>query len=315
MYSKNCFPDFLIVGAAKSGTSSLHSYLNAHPDIFLPPEKELYFWHINRNPNKAILKYWEGKREIPLTLKDYLAHFDEAKTNQIKGEATPSYLYYHKYVTQSLKELCPDYRNIKIIIILREPVDRIFSEYRFVKKMGHDPENLDFEESLKAEPRRLKNNNVLLDLFYTSLSKYPEQVKAYLHAFNNVEIVLYDSLKKDSQKLTEQLCRFVGADPMKLPALYNRIYNQAKTLEELRPLAKSLSSLVKPIWDRTPEGLIKKTIRKSAFKEKKIEIGPIRSDLVTQLYEKFLPEIIELEGLSGLDLSSWKKLYESKIHV
>lgn len=77
------FPDFLVVGAAKSGTSSLHHYLNAHPQIFMPQHtKELWFWHIITNPNKAVYVYIP-KHEIPQSLLEYLAVFEDSREDQI----------------------------------------------------------------------------------------------------------------------------------------------------------------------------------------------------------------------------------------
>ena len=313
MNEKSNFPDFIIVGAAKSGTTALHKYLDKHPDVFLPVEKELYFWQVRKNPNQAIIRHFEGRRNIPQTLVDYLVHYDDAKPGQKKGEATPSYLYYYDCTIQSLRELHPNFDQIKIIIILRDPVDRILSEFRFVKKLGLDPDDLSLEESLEAEVGRKRENLLLPDLFYTDVSRYAEQVAAYKKNFSAVEVILYDELKEDSQSLCERLCNFIGVDPRKLPSVGNDVHNHSKTRKEARGIAKPIARFVGPLWKAIPACKLKARIREMAFVERPIEIGKVRPDVMKQLYERFLPEIDELERVTGLDLSEWKTRYKSAI--
>ena len=121
--------DFLLVGAPKAGTSSVHKYLFQHPDIFLTEQKELLFWHLISNPNKTQADYMNIYID---SLDKYLTLFDAAEPEQICGEITPSYLYYHEYVISNLKKLHPKWQKVKIIIILREPVDKSISHYKFL---------------------------------------------------------------------------------------------------------------------------------------------------------------------------------------
>ena len=80
--NKNLYPDFLIVGAAKSGTTSLYHYLSEHPQIFLQKKiKETLFWHITSNPNKTQTKYL---RNYISNIDDYLKLFEEAQSNHLK---------------------------------------------------------------------------------------------------------------------------------------------------------------------------------------------------------------------------------------
>lgn len=108
-------PNFLIIGAQKSGTTSLFNYINENANNFIPPKsKELYFFSE---------RYSKG---MPW----YRAHFPfKIKESYLTGEATPDYLYYHK----SAKRVYENYPNIKFIILLRNPVDRAYSQYNFSK--------------------------------------------------------------------------------------------------------------------------------------------------------------------------------------
>ena len=313
MTKKNNFLDFLIVGAAKSGTTALHEYLDKHPDVFLPAEKELYFWQVRANPNQAIVRHFEGRKTIPQTLEAYQANYEAVKLGQKVGEATPSYLYYHKYTIQSLSELYPQPEQIKIIIILRDPVDRIISQYRFVKKLGLDPEDLNLEDSLDAEEGRRQQNVLLPDLFYQDVSRYASQVAAYKNYFDSVKVVLYDELKKDAGGLCEQLCSFIGVDPEKLPVVGNEIHNQSKTRTEVRTIAKKISKVLGPFWRIMPEGRVKESIRHLAFVERPNQVGPVSANVMLELYQTFLPELDELELVTGLDLADWKDRYQAAI--
>ena len=131
--NKNILPDFLIVVAQKGGTSSLFAYLSQHPQVKLPQEKELHFFDLNYEKG---VNYYKGL-------------FPSKSYTQITGEASPYYLF-HPHVPERVYKCCP---NIKLIVMLRNPVDRAYSHYMMQKKRGYD--NLQtFEEALNAEKER-----------------------------------------------------------------------------------------------------------------------------------------------------------------
>ena len=110
-----------------------------HAEVFLPEQNELWFWHQNRNLNRAIFNYFA----VPTDLVSYLEWFANAKEGQIVGEVCPSSLDYYEFVIQSLKEYHPQWERVKIIMILGDPLlERIISQYRFAKRHGR--ENLSF---------------------------------------------------------------------------------------------------------------------------------------------------------------------------
>lgn len=298
-------PDFLIVGAAKSGTSSLHSYLSKHPDIYMPEKrKELYFWHVATNSNRSIIDH-AGEGNIPTRLNEYLEYFEGARKDQITGEACPSYLYFHEHVLQNLQEHHTNWKDVKMIIILREPVSRIISQYRFVCKKRLDPEFLSFSDSLKVEADRVERNELLPDLFYTDVSKYAKQVEFYLKNFNNVHVCLYDDLKENPRELLANLCSFLGVDSTKLPEFDFEVVNASIGAKKLKhPLivqkARSAGHL---LFGWLPKGL-KVTLRErveGALSEPVV----IPSEEVARLNEMFMPEIEKLEQVLGRDLGVW----------
>jgi len=128
-------PSFLLVGAQRSGTTSLFKYLTRHPDYRAPIRKEIHYFslHYSRGPE------W------------YKAHFpgvDDAPS--FTGDATPYYLY-HPLAAQRAHELLPD---AKIVVLLRDPVSRARSHYQHEVAKGH--ERLSFRDAIDAEPERLR---------------------------------------------------------------------------------------------------------------------------------------------------------------
>jgi len=300
-------PDFLIVGAGKSGTSSLHSYLSKHPDIFMPEKrKELYFWHVKTNTNRSIIDY-AGEGNIPTSLSEYLEYFEGAGENQITGEACPSYLYFHNHVLQNLKVHHANWKDVKIIIILREPVSRIVSQYRFVCKKRLDPEFLSFSDSLKVEADRVKQNELLPDLFYTEVSKYSGQVEFYLKNFNNVHVSLYDDLKENPRKLLENLCEFLEVDSSKIPKFDFEIVNASTGSKQLKhPLiVQQARRAGRLLFGWLPERF--KVSLREKFEGALSEPIVIPDDDIGRLRVVFQEEIQKLEAILDRDLSFWTK--------
>ncbi|MDY6938789.1 MAG: sulfotransferase domain-containing protein [Cyanobacteriota bacterium] len=128
-------PDFLIIGAQKCGTTSLYCYLAQHPNIITVPHKEVHFFDLN---------YDRGSNW-------YLSHFPPSKfSNKIAGEASPYYLF-HPQVPARVYQHFP---HVKLIVLLRNPVDRAISQYHHEVQLGF--EKLSLEEAIACEPERLE---------------------------------------------------------------------------------------------------------------------------------------------------------------
>lgn len=204
-------PDFLIIGAAKSGTTSLYHYLRQHSQIFLPICKEPRFFCFNEHLqyNGANLK---GKNMI-WRFEDYVDLFKMAKEGQIIGEATPTYLYMYKITIPRVKSIYGErYKELKIIAILRNPVDRVFSHYLFGVRRG--AELLSLEEAIQQQT--IENRNIEtkgFDTFdYIRHGMYYEMVKAYIEEFPHVKILFFEDLNK-IVKMLKDLFKFLDIDP------------------------------------------------------------------------------------------------------
>ncbi len=133
--SRRRLPDFLIIGAQKAGTTSLHAYLGEHPRVLSPATKEIHYFDSEFRRGSS----W------------YRAHFPRStEAGSLSGEATPYYLF-HPLVPQRAADLLP---GCGLIVILRNPIDRAFSHHNHERALGF--EQLDFERAIAAESERLK---------------------------------------------------------------------------------------------------------------------------------------------------------------
>ncbi len=308
------FPDFLIVGAAKSGTTILHSWLAENKHIYGSFPKELWFWHQVSNPNQGIYDVWPRKR-IPQNILEYLSYFEGASSEQLCCESSPSYLYFHEHAISNLKKYHPRWNELKIIIVLREPIDRILSQHRFVLQHGYDPESLPINKALAEEPRRLKENKVVPGCFYTALSLYLSQVKVYNETFENVCFLEYDMFKKEPGFVVDKVCDFLGCPSHSKEVNFAKKVNasEAYVMDRFngsRRFYKGIDKSVSSIFGRRGSEALRSMGLRRLFFSKPEKITPENEKM---LAEKFCKEIPELEEITKLDLSSWQEKYESII--
>ena len=194
-------PNLLIIGAAKSGTTSLHNYLQQHPDIFMTTPKEPHFL-INNDI---------GKDRIPKGIIDkdeYFNLFNVIDSYKYKGESSVMYLAYPEITIKNIKKyLTP---HVRIIIMLRNPVERAFSGYHHVKRYNM-MEDLTFEEAIKISEDRYKNkHNITPASRYLHLGNYYKQVKPFLKQFTNTHVIIYDDYKRNVNKELEKIFDFLN---------------------------------------------------------------------------------------------------------
>lgn len=197
-------PDFIIVGAMKSGTGALRSFIMQHPLILAPEDKsEVHFFDLNFEKGPKWYKEQFPERPSP----DYLV-----------GEKSPYYIV-HPLVPKRMFSLYP---KVKVIMILRNPVDRAYSHYQFNR--NRDKESLSFEEAIKAESSRLAEEEKKLKqnpLYHSSAYKaysyltrgvYVDQIQRWLSYFPSEQILVLslDDLKVDSKRVTDEVFAFLG---------------------------------------------------------------------------------------------------------
>lgn len=285
-------PNFLIVGAMKSGTTSLWRYLQQHSEIYMPDEKEPRFLTSSRLIKSRPIR----------TFEDYIKLFGDIKEEKAIGEASPHYLYPYSSTIPTIKNYLGD---VKIIIILRNPTDRAFSAYKHTFLIEKS-ETLPFEKCLELEEERKKNEVLPMMHFYKDLGFYYSQVKAYMENFSRVKVCLYDDLSRDALGLAQDLYGFLEVHRSFIPEVgikHNISPPKNKFLREFlldydHPLKKFLRPvLLSTIGINNTEKLV------NLFKNvDQIRIKPETRRYLIDLYSE---DILKLQDLIQRDLSSW----------
>jgi hypothetical protein len=198
-------PNFLIVGAAKCGTTTLHYLLSKNPDIFMAKQKELKFFccpEIDKQINgKGASRALNNRVRC---INEYKKHFKDAASFNAVGEISPHYLYYY---TNSIKRIHKHLGDIPIFIILRNPVDRAFSLYSHLRRDSR--EHRTFENVLRLEQQNIKNNFEFIWHFKRS-GFYYNQVKAYKDQFSQVTVYIYEDWASNLHGLANAISESLG---------------------------------------------------------------------------------------------------------
>jgi len=281
-------PDFLVVGAAKSGTSSLHYYLAAHPQIFMPKgvKETLFFFLVNRPTHTDRQQHPNAVDN----LKDYIALFEEATDEQILGEATPHYLGYAEECIENIKAQHPDYERVKIIIVLRNPVEKVISQYKMLRdRLGI--ETLSLAEALTAEEERRNNPKYVSSFNYVQSSRYAHQVKAYLDDFPLTKVLFYEDLKENPRQFLVDILDFLEVDSSFVPQNVGQAYNEAA----LKPKNKAANFLKKKVYEPILQSSFLKAILNVFVSEEKLQVmkGRFKQKFEKQFLEKAQTKIEE----------------------
>ena len=199
-------PDFVIVGAARCGTSSLHAYLREHPQVCMSRDKEPDYFSLGDLPAAEIPR--NGSPYRALTLRDYERQFEAAGNARAVGEASPTYLVWPRSV-ERMRALIPD---AKLICILRDPVERAYSHYAFARKMGAE-RCQDFEQAIVAEEARAREDPTLC-FTYVRGSLYHDGLRAYFERFprERILVLLFEEFARDPAGTMRRIHRFIGVD-------------------------------------------------------------------------------------------------------
>jgi Sulfotransferase family len=204
-------PDFYIVGQFKSGTTALYQMLKAHPQIYFPKYKEVWF----HSPELRTRALGRAMNSRPETLDEYLSLFEAADPGQRIGEATPSYLI-SRDAARRIAELRPDAR---IIAILREPASFLRSFHLQCLQNGTETET-DLRKALALEGLRREGTAIPryaarpLELLYSDHVRYVEQLRRYHAAFapEQVLVIIYEDFRRDNEATVRQVLRFIEVD-------------------------------------------------------------------------------------------------------
>ncbi len=294
-------PGFLVVGAARSGTTALHQYLKQHPQIFLPSLKEPCFYCFAGEK----INYKKGKFAFAVTdEKEYRKLFRNSGPAQLPGEMSTPYLYLYSQTIQNIFRYHSDPARLKILMILRNPADRAYSQYLWRVRDGR--ENLSFEEALKVEKQRMEEN-YSFDYLYAYRGLYFNQVKAYLENFNHVKIVRYEDFKSGFENTMSGICEFLGVDAdfkfTRKPNVNSSAFPRFGALGKMITVESKIKfKLLNYIPEQTRMSIREQFIRwntSNKFPQ------PVAAATRIYLQEFFRDDIKKLGSLTGIDFSSW----------
>jgi hypothetical protein len=270
-------PTFLFVGPDKTGSSWMHFILEAHPECFVPKAKDIYYFD----------RFYDRGFEW------YLKHFDPAPANATAiGELSHDYLFSEPAATRIRQDL-PE---VKILICLRNPVDRSLSQYQYMRRGGEV--GASFDEAVDRYPKIVEN------------SLYLRWVKLYLDMFgpDQVKILVFDDLMADPVSFGRDMLRFLDVDPdVDLP--FDTVVRQAAMARSAR-LSRSLKwgaeaaralgvpNLVGRAKSSRLAGLAYRDVREG-------EAVTLSDQQRRSLWERFESELAELSELAGRDLELW----------
>jgi len=294
MRNRNEFKiDFLIIGAPKCATTWIAACLRKHPQIFLPWLKPLYFLEENREKE---LKYY--KRD-----------FKDCADNQVRGMDFPNFLFFGDKVAIRIKECNP---NVKLIVSLRNPIERAYSHYLFDRSLG--TEYRSFEKAIREEPE------------YLEKGFYFKQLKKYLEYFprKNILVLIYEDIRKDPKKFIQKIFQFLGVDSnFSCPEIYSRV-NYTRKREVFIPFVNKwitwfvnyLNKNMKPLFiflKRKKAGRIVRFImtwnRRAGryfFNSSSFQKPPLKESTRKYLISLYQEDIKKLEKLIKRDLSFWR---------
>jgi hypothetical protein len=302
-------PNFFIVGTGKSGTTSLYHYLRQHPQVYMSPVKEpSYFASEIRmdNLSEAHRRYIRlHSAETTLrppgwlfsTWQEYLQLFQGVQNEIAVGEASIAYLW-SETAASNIAARLPD---AKIIIMLRDPAERAFSQYLHHVAVGlvHSGFPQHIEECLRNQDRTISAHYPVLEV-----GLYEKQVKRYLDSFprKNIRIYWYEEDWRQPDRLLADLFQFLGVDPAFRPDTSRRnLERRAPRFPLAYHLAMRLD-LTHQIGQVIPENL-RLRIRKLLFKRgTSLQMSPADRSLLIDYYRD---DILRLSRLLDHDLTPW----------
>jgi hypothetical protein len=306
-------PNFFQVGAMKAGTTSMHTYLAQHPDIYMSPRKEPRwsgFVPDLDSGGEADARYFTRDRD------EYLGHFSGATDEKVVGESSHVYLP-SAHAARLIHEFAPDAR---ILIMLRDPVTSIHSRHQQNVWMGRE-DILDFASALAAEEDRRNGRRLPLDtpyhagLLYRTACTMTPQVARYLDAFgrDRVHFALLEDLGARPRETYRVVLEFLGVDPefvpsemavvnpnselrsVKLHRLRGRLAPIERTVRRVIPARafRVLSTPLRAIWSAN---------------KRPAPRSPMAPEIEEELTKYFAPDVASLSELVGRDLSeAWPR--------
>ena len=296
---KKALPNAIIIGAPRSGTTSVHAHLASHPDVFASTTKEPQFFSSEAHeirlegPNDR-----QALSHLVASLDDYERLFEGASGQSVVMEASTTYIYFPG-TARAIRRRIP---HCRIVAILRDPVARAYSDFLRQRRNGDEP-LADFGEALRQEPHRIASGWAYC-WHYRTRSLYCDRLKEYFDEFpkDAIKVFLFEQLNYPDQFITE-LSAFLGIEPrvdIGLGRLNSggELRSRAvhRTALGINPVGRALRRLV-------PESALRRARRRVLTANLRVpELDP---ELAASLRSSFRPDIERVQELIDRDLQHW----------
>jgi len=294
-------PNFLIIGLARSGTTSMYHYLRQHPNIFLPSIKEPKFFsgrNIQYPHNGKGDKIVDDLRI--LNEQEYYSLFDSSNGEKAIGEASSDYFY---HIKECYKDILSELGNeTKIIICLRDPYERSFSAYNNLIRDSR--ETLSFSEGLLQEDYRIGNNYDWM-WHYLEGSLYHDKLKLILENFHDVHLVFFEDIKNNIDDTLKNICKFLCVDQsfsFRTETKYSRSGKPKNTIIKIISRRYGIFYKARKVIMQILPRVILERLSTSIFKKE-----TINSDCIEILKPKLNNDIDKLEDLLNINFNHWKR--------
>ena len=293
-------PTFLVIGAARSGTTALYSYMKQHPEIYMSEHKESNYFTF---ANEALNCQGPGADYINNSvtkLDDYRQLFAGVTNEKAIGEACPLYLY-SKEAPKRIHDLLP---NVKVIAILRNPIEQAFSHFLYAKRQVLEPLD-DFASALKSQQERKQKG--WQPLFqYSQFPKYYNQLRRYYDVFpeNQIKVYTYEEFESNPQALMSDIYSFIGVDAeVSTDFSYRPNAGGVPKSRFLQDIVMKPYLITRIVGSLIPEP-IKRRIR-DAVSDHNLEKPQLSLEAKEILTAELQDDILKLQDLLKRDLSSW----------
>jgi hypothetical protein len=306
--------NFFIIGAAKSGSTSLYHYLNQHPEIYFSPIKETNYFskeieihalsaNYKKNNQINLENYFKTEKleDLPLAIvqkeSDYDKLFQAVKHEKILTEASVSYMY----SPVAANEIFKYNPNAKLMAILRNPIERAFSHYLMALRFGYT--SLPFREAFDAD-RNAKNKGWGVSELFYELGLYHQQLSRFYELFpkENIQIYLFEDFHQDKNALFQSAFEYLNLNPIEINT--EKVHNPGEVPKNAG-LNKVIyrSGIAKLAKNILPKSL-KSGIKSQMLSKKKPKISDADRNYLLELYRD---EILATQTLIKRDLSHWLK--------
>lgn len=299
-------PDLFIIGAPKCGTTALYDTLKQHPQVYMSPVKEPFFFAFEGEP--PLFPGAAGaffRRAAVWRPHEYAQLFAGVTNERVIGEASATYLA-SPLAARRIRQNLPSSR---IVAILRQPAERAYSAYTFLRQVGFEPLRT-FQEALAQEELRIKAGWISI-LNYKANSYYYDQLAVYYDLFprEQIKVYLYEDWRDTPQAMLRDLFRFLEIDENFVPEIQRSNVTRLPKNRRLHHLAAHSGRIERrlPFLPGPARRAIHSVLRRLDERFNLAPPPPLDSEMRARLTADFREDILKLEDLLERDLSHWLK--------